>query len=62
VFSPNLLSEINPEQEIPAEFKDFDSLCHSLELAAVENDIKIIIIDNLTYLKETEKSERCFAF
>jgi hypothetical protein len=55
--------KINPEQEIPAEFKDFDSfLCHSLELAAVENDIKIIVIDNLTYLKTRNRSERCFAF
>jgi RecA-family ATPase len=60
VFSPNLLRvEINPEQEIPAGFKDFDAfLCHSLELAAIENDIKIIVIDNLTYLKtDTEKAK-----
>ena len=74
VFSPNLLRvEINPEQDIPAEFKDFDDyLSHSLEIAIVENDTKIIvidiaivehnskiiIIDNLTYLKtETEKAK-----
>lgn len=60
VFSPNLLRvEINPEQDIPAEFKDFDDyLCHSLELATIEHDAKIIVIDNLTYLKtDTEKAK-----
>ncbi len=60
VFSPNLLRvEINPEQDIPAEFKDFDDyLSHSLEIAIVENDTKIIVIDNLTYLKtDTEKAK-----
>lgn len=60
VFSSNLLRvEINPEQEIPAEFKDFDEfLCHSLEKAIVEQNTKIIIIDNLTYLKtDTEKAK-----
>ena len=60
VFSPNLLRvEINPEQDIPAEFKDFDDyLCHSLEIAIVKHDAKIIVIDNLTYLKtDTEKAK-----
>lgn len=60
IFSPNLLRvEINPEQEIPAEFKDFDEfLCHSLEKAIIDQNAKIIVIDNLTYLKtDTEKAK-----
>ena len=60
VFSPNLLRvEINPEEETPPQFKDFDAfLCFSLEIAIVEHNSKIIIIDNLTYLKtETEKAK-----
>lgn len=60
IFSPNLLRvEINPEQEIPPEFKDFDEfLCHSLEKAIIDQNAKIIVIDNLTYLKtDTEKAK-----
>ena len=60
VFSPNLLRvEINPEEETPPQFKDFDDyLCFSLEKAIVEHDTKIIVIDNLTYLKtDTEKAK-----
>lgn len=60
VFSPNLLRlELNPEQETPPQFKDFDEyLCFSLRAAIVEHDVKIVIIDNLTYLKtDTEKAK-----
>jgi len=60
VFSPNLLRvEINPEEETPVQFKDFDDyLCFSLEKAIVEHTTKIIVIDNLTYLKtDTEKAK-----
>lgn len=60
IFSPNLLRvEINPEEETPPQFKDFDDyLCFSLEKAIVEHDTKIIVIDNLTYLKtDTEKAK-----
>lgn len=60
IFSPNLLRlEINPEQEMPPEFKDFDEyLCISLEKAIIEHDVKIVVIDNLTYLKtDTEKAK-----
>lgn len=60
VFSSNLLRvEINPEQEIPEEFKDFDDfLCHSLEKAIIEQNARIIVIDNLTYLKtDTERAK-----
>lgn len=59
-FSPNLLRvEINPEQEIPPHFKDFEEyLCDSLEKSIVEHHSKIIIIDNLTYLKtDNEKAK-----
>lgn len=59
VFSSNLLRvEINPEDEVPLQFKDFDTyLCYSFEKAIVENNIKIIVLDNLTYLKtDTEKA------
>lgn len=60
IFSPYLLRvEINPEQEIPSHFKDFDEfLCHSLEKAIISQSSKIIVIDNLTYLKsDTEKAK-----
>ncbi len=60
VFSPNLLRvEINPEEETPEAFKDFDDyLCFSLEKAIIEYNTKIIVIDNLTYLKtDTEKAK-----
>ncbi len=59
-FSPNLLRvEINPENEIPLKFNDFDSyLCVSLEASIVEYATKIVVIDNLTYLKsDTEKAK-----
>ncbi|MBC7747791.1 MAG: AAA family ATPase [Methylotenera sp.] len=60
IFSPNLLRlEINPEQETPTQFKDFEEyLCLSLENAIVEYEVKIVVIDNLTYLKtDTEKAK-----
>lgn len=60
VFSSNLLRvEINPDEETPTQFKDFDDyLCFSLEKAIVEHNTKIIVIDNLTYLKtDTEKAK-----
>jgi RecA-family ATPase len=60
VFNENLIRvEINPEQDIPAKFKDFEEfLCFSLEKAIIETQAKIIVIDNLTYLKnDTEKAK-----
>ncbi len=50
--------EINPEAEIPdgVTFEDF--LSHSLERSIAETGARILIIDNLTYLKnETEKAK-----
>lgn len=60
VFDKNLLrSEINPEQETPENFKSFEEfLCYSIEQAVINDTIKIIIIDNITYLKnDTEKAK-----
>lgn len=60
IFSQNLLRlEINPDEETPSQFKDFDEyLCASLEKTIVEHNTKIIVIDNLTYLKtDTEKAK-----
>ena len=60
VFNDNLLRvEINPLEPLPAMYDSFDDfLCTSIESAIVAHGAKIIIIDNLTYLKtETEKSK-----
>lgn len=59
-FSNNFLrAEINPEQEIPIEFKSFEEyLCNSIEISITNENVKILIIDNLTYLKnDTEKAK-----
>lgn len=50
--------EINPDAVIPdgQTFEDF--LNHSLERSIIETEAKVLIIDNLTYLKnETEKAK-----
>jgi predicted DNA binding protein len=51
-FDPNFLrSEINPDSEIPAE-TDFEAyLGRKLERALSDTDAKVLIIDNLTYLR-----------
>jgi RecA-family ATPase len=58
-FDDNFMrEEINPEAEIPdgVSFEDF--LSHSLERSIAETGARILIIDNLTYLKnETEKAK-----
>ncbi|MBK9108870.1 MAG: AAA family ATPase [Saprospiraceae bacterium] len=58
-FSDNFLRiELNPEAEIPGgqSFEEF--LYSSLERSIVETGAKILIIDNITYLKsETEKAK-----
>jgi hypothetical protein len=59
-FHGNLLrSEINTDYEMPPTFKSFeDYLAHSLEQTLLTTGAKIVIIDNLTYLKnETEKAK-----
>lgn len=59
-FSDNFLrAEIDPDSSVPDFFATFeDFLNHSLEQAVVEKGAKVLIIDNLTYLRnETEKAK-----
>lgn len=50
--------EINPDAEIPTETTFEDYLNQSLEQSIIETGAKILIIDNITYLKnETERSK-----
>jgi RecA-family ATPase len=50
--------EINPEVEIPIETTFENFLNQSLEQSIIETGAKILIIDNITYLKnETERSK-----
>ncbi|SEB06988.1 AAA domain-containing protein [Flavobacterium gillisiae] len=60
IFNENLLrAEINPEQETPSNFKSFEEfLCCSIEQAIIKDGIKILVIDNITYLNnDTEKAK-----
>lgn len=52
-------AELNPESEVPKGFKDFDEyLTCSLERAIVQTGAKVVIVDNLTYLRsENEKAK-----
>lgn len=54
-----LRAEMNPYSEIPPSFQDFESyLIQSIEQNIIEQKTKVIIIDNITYLKnETEKAK-----
>lgn len=59
-FDPNFLrAEIDTEAEIDHTFADFEAyLNYSLEAAITAHGAKILIIDNLTYLKnETERAK-----
>jgi hypothetical protein len=58
-FDDNFIRvEINPDAELPSNLTFEDYLNHSLELSIVETGAKILIIDNITYLKnETEKAK-----
>ncbi len=58
-FDENFIRvEINPDAEIPEAQTFEDFLNHSLELSIIETGAKVLIIDNLTYLKnETEKAK-----
>jgi RecA-family ATPase len=57
-FDHNFLRvEINPDAEIPKNASFEDYLYQSLERSIIDTGAKILIIDNLTYLKnETEKA------
>lgn len=58
-FDDNFIRvEINPDAAIPENLGFEDFLNHSLERSIIETGAKILIIDNLTYLKnETEKAK-----
>ena len=59
-FNPNFFrAEINPDEPIPDGYGSFeDYLIHSLEQAITRTGAKVLIVDNLTYLKnETEKAK-----
>jgi len=58
-FDQNLIRvEINPDSELPEKITFEDYLTHSIEQLIVTKGIKILIIDNLTYLRtETEKAK-----
>lgn len=52
-------AELNPGSEIPKGFKDFDEyLSYALERSIVQTKAKVLIIDNLTYLRsENERAK-----
>jgi RecA-family ATPase len=52
-------SELNPDSVIPEGFKDFDEyLIASLERTIVQRKARVVIVDNLTYLRnETEQAK-----
>ncbi|MBV8391091.1 MAG: AAA family ATPase [Mucilaginibacter sp.] len=59
-FSSNFLrAELNPDPDQQEELEDFgDSLICDLEAAVVQNNARVLVIDNLTYLRnETEQAK-----
>ena len=52
-------AELNPDSEVPKGFGSFDEyLIASLERVIVQTGVKVIIVDNLTYLRnETEQAK-----
>jgi archaellum biogenesis ATPase FlaH len=52
-------AELNPDNEVPPGFKDFDEyLSACLERSIVQTGSKVVVIDNLTYLRsENEKAK-----
>jgi RecA-family ATPase len=59
-FSTNMYrAEINPNAELPHEFASFeDHLTYSMERCIQQSGAKVLIIDNLTYLREeTERAK-----
>lgn len=52
-------AELNPDIDLPEGFEDFDSyLIYSLERSVLQTGARVLIIDNLTYLRsETEKAQ-----
>ncbi len=59
-FHNNFLrAEINPETVLPEIFKSYEEfLCHRIEKKIISQNIKILVIDNITYLRnDTEKAK-----
>ncbi len=56
-------AELNPDSEIPTGFANFDEyLIASLERIIVQTGVKVIIVDNLTYLRnETEQAKNALS-
>jgi len=56
-------AELNPDSEVPDGFASFDEyLIASLERTIVQTGVKVIIIDNLTYLRnETEQAKNALS-
>jgi len=52
-------AELNPDSEMPPGFKDFDDyLSACLERSIVQTNARVVVIDNLTYLRsENEKAK-----
>ncbi|MEF3077418.1 AAA family ATPase [Winogradskyella poriferorum] len=60
VFSENLLrAELNPYHELPKEFKSVeDYICTYIETCIKEHHVAVVIVDNMTYLKnDNEKAK-----
>lgn len=59
-FDDNFIrAEINPEKNLPDGFKNFDEyIIHSIEKKIIKLNLKILVIDNITYLRnDTEKAK-----
>ena len=56
-------AELNPDSEVPKGFNNFDEyLIASLERIIVQTGVKVIIVDNLTYLRnETEQAKNALS-
>jgi RecA-family ATPase len=56
-------AELNPDSEAPQGFNNFDEyLIASLERTIVQTGVKVVIVDNLTYLRnETEQSKNALS-
>jgi len=52
-------SQLNPDNQLPDGFDDFDQyIIYQLERAIVQNNVRVVIIDNLTYLRnEAEQAK-----
>jgi RecA-family ATPase len=52
-------AELNPDTDVPSGFNNFDEyLNYALERAIVQSNARVVIIDNLTYLRsETEQAK-----